>query len=227
VALTIDDDARILDGGIPLKFLRDAEYDWAPPLVAFDYDTDPDAPTQVLLRTTPDGKLKVDTEISFDGEVKIGAVEIEDRNSSTRLDIIKIGDASTPTDANQGILSMGLDDKDKIQALPMLDLGDDGFSVATTPMFHGKMYSTPEAGTTITGAVANREFDFGFMMSDVDFQCDADVEVSFGEAAGVPDSGSVSLPAGRHFFDNQNSRYMFVTTTETTVIDVFANGGVS
>jgi hypothetical protein len=59
VALTVDDDAVILDSGIRLKFFRDAEYDAAPPLVGID-----PSGNQVLLECTPDGKLKTDTSIS-------------------------------------------------------------------------------------------------------------------------------------------------------------------
>ena len=54
MAITLADDAVVLDSGIRLKFLRDAEYSPAPPLVGLDGET------QTLLQCTPDGKLKVD-----------------------------------------------------------------------------------------------------------------------------------------------------------------------
>ena len=70
MAITIDpQDARIFDGNHPFKFLRDAEYDWAPPLCGFD---DLDEP--VLGRFTADGKLKVDA--TFSGSITIGDVSV-------------------------------------------------------------------------------------------------------------------------------------------------------
>lgn len=67
MAITVADDSVLLDGGLRLKFLRDAEYDAAPPLVAFNGDD------QTLLQCTPEGRLKVDTSVTID-TVDIGDV---------------------------------------------------------------------------------------------------------------------------------------------------------
>ena len=53
MSITVGDDAGILDSNIRIKFLRDAEYSAAPPLVAFYNDK------QVLLQTDPQGRLQV------------------------------------------------------------------------------------------------------------------------------------------------------------------------
>jgi hypothetical protein len=58
VAITLDDDAVLLDAGIRMKFIRDAEYSPAPPLVAMDGDQ------QTLLQCLPDGTLKVTASLS-------------------------------------------------------------------------------------------------------------------------------------------------------------------
>jgi hypothetical protein len=75
VPLVVNDDAVILDSGIRLKFLRDAEYDPAPPLVAISGDD------QVLLKCTADGKLKVDASVSIE-HIDIGDVSIMADNDS-------------------------------------------------------------------------------------------------------------------------------------------------
>lgn len=69
MSITIDQqDARIFDGSHPFKFLRDAEYDWAPPLCGFSGDS------IVLGQFTSDGKLKVDA--TFSGSISIGDVSV-------------------------------------------------------------------------------------------------------------------------------------------------------
>lgn len=71
------------------------------------------------------GRLLVDAGITFTGEVKIGAVEIEDRTggATLRVDVVPIGSTSSPTDNNHGFLSMGVDDSGKARALPIEELG--------------------------------------------------------------------------------------------------------
>lgn len=69
MAITVGDDSVLLDGSIRIKFLRDAEYDAAPPLVAFSGDN------QTLIQCTPEGRLKVDTSVTID-TVDIGDVGV-------------------------------------------------------------------------------------------------------------------------------------------------------
>lgn len=74
MALALDDDAVIIDSGIRLKFLRDAEYDPAPPLVGMDGDV------QTLLQCTSDGRLKVDASVTVD-HLDIGDVDTKAKDA--------------------------------------------------------------------------------------------------------------------------------------------------
>lgn len=74
MALTVSDDSVILDSGIRLKFLRDAEYDPAPPLVAIFNDQ------QTLLQCTSDGRLKIDASVTID-TVDIGDVDVRGKDA--------------------------------------------------------------------------------------------------------------------------------------------------
>ena len=75
MALTLDDDAVLLDAGIRMKFIRDAEYTAAPPLVGIYNDE------QTLLKCSADGKLIVLADLAVPSiypEVDMRARDITD-----------------------------------------------------------------------------------------------------------------------------------------------------
>jgi hypothetical protein len=211
VALTVDDDARIFDGNKPLKFLRDAEYDWTAPLVAFDPSDE-----QVLLRATPDGRLKVDASVTVDS-VDIGDINV----------LLKVGGFDTAWD---GVLNPDLtthagyvQDQRMNFTGPSLDVSVTG----SVSLEHGKYYSTDPTPITVSGPSSDFQVDLGAKMRDISVVNDKDIVVKFSNTALTPDSFQVDLPKGEHVINNQNSRYLFITTTVDTDIHIFANGGTA
>ena len=109
-------------GGVSVRafYPQDAQNHSAPVVMGFDYTTGKFVP----ISCTSDGKL--DTTATLSGTVTLGAVTIEDRNSSTRLDIMK-GDGTATFglagDHNQGLLAFGVGKDSKIRAFKQSDAG--------------------------------------------------------------------------------------------------------
>ena len=89
-------------------------------VMGFEYATGKFIP----IASTPDGKLE--TTATMSGSVTIGAVTIEDRNSSTRLDVMK-GDGTAEFnlagDHVQGILTFGVGRDGKVRAILQSNAG--------------------------------------------------------------------------------------------------------
>ncbi|HET6456645.1 MAG TPA: hypothetical protein VFI02_19770, partial [Armatimonadota bacterium] len=125
----LDLDNDILDGdtGLPFLFPRDANHSPA----AFIMGVEEGTSTPAFGQFTPGGRLLVEADLAIPGEIKVGAVEIEDRTggSTLRLDVVPIGALSSGADNNHGVLSMGVDENGVCRALPIDDLGAGLFTV--------------------------------------------------------------------------------------------------
>ena len=72
----------------------------------------------VPIKLNDDGKLEIAADITLEpGDIKIGAVEIQDRTSETRLDIVDEGAEITGEDNRTGILILARDSDDKARLL--------------------------------------------------------------------------------------------------------------
>lgn len=81
--ISIADDAVILDNDIRLKFLRDAEYSPAPPLVGMLGDE------QTLLQCTSDGKLLVEASLTVES-ITIGSVQDQAQDALGHFQFLQV-----------------------------------------------------------------------------------------------------------------------------------------